>query len=80
MNEPRDARATILNLLTAGEDIASMAENEGNVRQAEALARQAIGYFNAANALLTGFAELHNELIEHPLFIMARKFGRKYQF
>ena len=71
-------KQTILDLLAAGHEIAALADAEDNARKNEALARQAIGFFNAANALLTAFAEFHKELIEHPLFMAARKFSRRY--
>jgi hypothetical protein len=71
---------TILDLLDAGHKLAETADAEADVRQSEYLVRRAIGYFNAAQQLLTAFAELHNELIDHPKFVAARKFSRRYSF
>ncbi len=74
------AKQTILDLLRTGHEFAELANDEDNVHVAEKAARRAIGYFNAANVLLTAFGELHNELIEQPQFVAARKFNRKWVF
>lgn len=71
-------KETILSLMQSGHSHAELAEGLENARDAEAEARRAIGYFNAANALLNAFGELHNELIEHPQFLAARRFQRKF--
>jgi hypothetical protein len=57
-----------------------MAEAESSVHRAEHHARRALGYFNAAQTLLTAFAELHSELIDEPRFVGARRFGREWVF
>jgi hypothetical protein len=71
---------TILSLLASGHEFANAAEEISDPRGAEFAARRAVGYFDAAQALLTAFGELHNELIEHPQFVAARRFARKWQF
>lgn len=73
-----DPKSTILGLLDAGHELAALAEAEINVREAEHHARRALGYFNAAQTLLSAFAELHNELIDEPRFVSARRFARKW--
>lgn len=70
----------IIELLTAGDALATQAEGEKNVHACETLARQAVGYFQAAAVLLGAFGELHNELIEHPLALRGRKFCRTFRF
>lgn len=76
----KQANDHIMQLLAAGREFAVLAENLSNVHEAEKAARRALGYFNAAQAILTAFGELHNELIEHPEFVKARQFGRKWRF
>lgn len=71
---------TIFGLLNDGQALATAADAEDDAHKSEALARRAIGYFNAAATLLSAFADLHSDLIEHPLFMNARKFSRKYRF
>ncbi len=76
-----ETKQTIINLLTQGHILAMDAiTHETNIRQSELIAKHALGYFNAARILLDAFAELHNELIDHPLFIEARRFQRKFRF
>lgn len=43
------------------------------------LAREAVAYLDAANALLNGFPTLYNELIEHKNFITLRVVKRNYK-
>jgi hypothetical protein len=74
------AKKTILELLVAGHDIARFEITPNlNAREAELMARRALGYFEAASALLHRFAELHDELIEDPLFVEARRFQRRFR-
>lgn len=80
MNEPRD---TIIKLLEAGHEHVARYKEYGPdalPQMSEMWARQAVGYFQAAAALLNGFPELHNSLIEHPLFVAGRSFQRRFQF
>jgi hypothetical protein len=70
----------ILQLLTIGHQIAAKADAEDHPKKHEELARQAIGYFAAASDLLNAFGALHNEMIELPQFIAARKFTRRFNF
>lgn len=46
----------------------------------EKLARRVICYVAAANALLGGLGEGHNELVEHPHFMILPRVQRKYPF
>jgi hypothetical protein len=73
------ARQIIISLLTAGHEMAVLAEAEANVHRAEGHARRALAYFNAAATLLGGFGELHNEMIELPEFVGARRFIRRWR-
>jgi hypothetical protein len=76
MSQPR---ITILELLAEGHNLRIACEREFVIHEQDKIARRAIGYFDAATVLLTAFPELHNELIDHPQFVAARKFKRQYQ-
>lgn len=47
-----------------------------SIREEEAAANRAVGYLEAAEALLNRHGEFFNELIEHPDFITARRMAR----
>lgn len=71
------ARETIIDLLAKAGTLVTATEATENPRASQKLADRAIGYLNAAQTLLSAFAELHNELIECPEFIALRRFARK---
>jgi hypothetical protein len=69
MSQPR---ITILELLAEGHNLRIACEREFVIHEQDKIARR-------ATVLLTAFPELHNELIDHPQFVAARKFKRQYQ-
>jgi hypothetical protein len=79
MDDTANARSAIEAMARQGFAMIPRVEAEANVAAAEALARRAIGWLDAANALLNAFAELHNEMVELPEFVALRRFARSHR-
>ena len=70
------ARTTILSLLHTGVEQSRDIEAGATIREQEDRCRQTIGYLFAAEALLNAHPALHDELIEHPDFMLLRRVRR----
>jgi endo-alpha-1,4-polygalactosaminidase (GH114 family) len=74
-----NAKQTIAGLLLTSLATFAKAEDTDDLHEAEKIGRCAVAYLDAANAVLHAHAWLHNELIEWPDFMMARKKSRKWR-
>lgn len=73
-----DTKELIISLASEANQLFQIADSLENVHDAEKKARQALGYHEAANALLHRFAEFYSELIDLPVMVSNRRFARKY--
>ena len=75
-----DGKADLLRLLEHGNQLVERMDGplDMTLHERERLGKLVAGYMFAAQALLNGLYELHNELVEHPHFMAVRRVGRVY--
>jgi len=71
-----NAKTVILSLVDAAVEELEAARAITDIHANEKATKEATGYLEAANALMSRHGELYNELIEHPTFMRARKLAR----